>query len=115
MEVHERIKKRRLELDLSMHDVAAALGVSPSTVSRYESTDIQSMGIDKIEALSKVLHCSPSYLMGWEDKISVHTPSREETALIQIFNILNSIGQKKLLERAEELRDLGYIQDKEMA
>ena len=110
MEVHERIKKRRMELDLSMRDVAAALGVSPSTVSRYESTDIQNMGIDKIESLSKVLHCSPSYLMGWEEKPNFTAPSTQQTALIQLFNTLDSTGQKKLLERAEELRDLGYIQ-----
>lgn len=108
MEVHERIKKRRIELELSMRDVATALGVSPSTVSRYESTDIQNMGIDKIEALSKVLLCSPAYLMGWEDKLDTTASSVQLTTLIQIYNILNSTGQKKLLERAEELRDLGY-------
>ena len=48
MEIHERIRKRRIELELSMRDVASALGVSPSTVSRYESSEIQNMGIDKI-------------------------------------------------------------------
>lgn len=109
MEVHERIKKRRIELELSMRDVADKLGISASTVSRYESSDIQNMGIDKIEALAKVLRCSPAYLMGWEDEIICTALSSEENRLIRIYRDLNVDGQRKLVERAEELRDLGYI------
>ena len=55
--VQEIIKRRRLELDLTLKQVAKALGVSEGTVSRYESGEIQNMGIDKIEALSRVLRC----------------------------------------------------------
>lgn len=74
MEVQEIIKTRRMELGLSIREVAQALGVAASTVSRYESSDIQNMGIDKIESLAKVLHCSPTYLMGWDDS-PTHTCS----------------------------------------
>lgn len=70
MEIYKIIKNRRLELGLTLKDVAKALGVAESTVSRYESSDIQNMGIDKIEALSKVLRCRPTYLMGWEEPYS---------------------------------------------
>lgn len=69
MDTYKIIKKRCLELGLTLKDVAKALGVAESTVSRYESLDIQNMGIDKIEALAKVLKCSPAYLMGWENTI----------------------------------------------
>ena len=65
MEINRIIKSRRQELGLTLKEVATALGIAESTVSRYESSDIQNMGIDKIEALSKVLQCSPAYLMGW--------------------------------------------------
>lgn len=66
MDISKMIKSRRLELGLTLKDVASALGTAESTISRYESSNIQNMGIDKIEALAKVLRCSPSYLMGWE-------------------------------------------------
>lgn len=66
MAINQIIKQRRLELGLTLKEVAAALGIAESTVSRYESSDIQNMGIDKIESLAKVLQCSPAYLMGWE-------------------------------------------------
>ena len=41
MSVQEIIKSRRLELGLTLKEVANALRVSESTVSRYESGDIQ--------------------------------------------------------------------------
>ncbi len=68
MAVQDIIKSRRKYLQLTLKDVADKLGVSEGTVSRYESGDIQNMGIDKIAALAKVLRCSPGYLMGWEDE-----------------------------------------------
>lgn len=70
MEINKIIKARRQELGLTLKEVATALGIAESTVSRYESSDIQNMGIDKIEALAKILECSPAYLMGWESKSS---------------------------------------------
>ncbi len=65
MEINEIIKKRRLELGLTLKDVALELGVAESTVLRYERKDIQNMGIDKIVQLAKVLKCSPADLLGW--------------------------------------------------
>lgn len=108
MKVQDIIKRRRLELDLTLKDVAKALGVAEATVSRYESGEIQNMGIDKIEALSRVLRCSPGFLMGWEDR--PNAVSDDEEALLCSFRKLNKSGRAKLLERAEELLDLGYVQ-----
>ena len=65
MDISKRIKKRRLELGLNLEDVASILGVSISTVSRYETKDIENMGIDKVDSLATALQCTPAYLMGW--------------------------------------------------
>lgn len=84
MEINKIIKLRRTELGLTLKDVADALDIAESTVSRYESSDIQHMGIDKIESLAKVLQCSPGYLMGWESDqphtIAAHFDGDEYTA-----------------------------------
>lgn len=106
--VQEIIKRRRLELDLTLKQVAKALGVSEGTVSRYESGEIQNMGIDKIEALSRVLCCSPGYLMGWEDTANPSS-KEEENILLDTYRKLNHEGKRRLLERANELLELGYI------
>ena len=67
MTIQDRIRQRRKDCGLSVIDVATALGVSRATVYRYESAEIENMGIDKIGPLAKVLHTTPAYLMGWED------------------------------------------------
>lgn len=63
MTVAERIKARRKELHMSAEDVAALIGVSPSTVYRYESSEIVNMGIDKLEPIAKALRTTSAYLM----------------------------------------------------
>lgn len=80
MEINKLIKKRRLELGLTLKDVAVALGTAESTISRYESNNIQNMGIDKVEALAQVLHCSPAYLLGWEEDEPVTIAAHLDTS-----------------------------------
>lgn len=79
MKTNEIIRKRRKELGLTLKQVADELGVSESLISRYESNDVKNMGIDKITPLSKVLKCSPAYLMGWEEE-------KQESEFKQIFH-----------------------------
>lgn len=68
MEIKDIIKNRRIELHLTLEDVAKCVRVSPATVSRWESGDIANMRRDKIALLSSVLQINPMVLMGWEDE-----------------------------------------------
>lgn len=65
--VGARIKKRRTEIGISASDLAKRLSINPSTVTRYETGEIKAFRAETILALSKILQCSPSYLMGFED------------------------------------------------
>lgn len=67
MEIQDRIRERRKELGLSAEYVAEQLQVSPATIYRYENKDIKKFPLDILEPLAKVLHTTPSYLMGWDD------------------------------------------------
>lgn len=67
MSLHDDIKQRRIELGLTMADVAQSVGVSEATISRWESGDIANMKRDKIASLAKALHVSPSFIMGWDE------------------------------------------------
>jgi repressor LexA len=71
--INNRFRERRKELNLTMKEVAAAVGVSEGTVSRWESGNIANMGRDKIYALSKVLKMSPAEIMGIDDDSLVQT------------------------------------------
>lgn len=61
------LKSRRLQLGLTMAEVAKAIGVSEATVSRYESGNIKNMRRDRIEKYSKILKVDPTLIIGIKD------------------------------------------------
>ena len=68
-DINDLIKNRRVELGLTLKDVAQAVGVSEGTVSRWESGNITNMKRNKIAALAKVLRISPTIIMGWNESV----------------------------------------------
>lgn len=68
-DIKDLIKNRRVELGLTLKDVAQAVGVSEGTVSRWESGNITNMKRNKIAALAKVLRISPTIIMGWNESV----------------------------------------------
>lgn len=64
MDINQKLKHRRLEIGLTMLQVAKKVGVSEATISRWESGDIANMRRDKIVLLANALHVSPAYIMG---------------------------------------------------
>lgn len=61
------LKNRRTELGMTLESVAEKVGVSKSTILRWETGDIKNMRRDKIASLSKALNISPSVIMGWNE------------------------------------------------
>lgn len=108
--LNDRIKNRRLQLGYTLLYIAEYLGVKEATVQRYESGDIKNIKHETIVSLSEILNCDPAYLMGWQDSpFRQSSLSAYEETLVSIARTLNNSGQQKLIERAEELRNLGYV------
>lgn len=107
MGLKENIKSKRLELGLTLEEVANKIGVKKPTLQRYESGVISNIPSDKIEALAEVFDISPGYLMGWENKKEIKqtedTISIEERKLLKNFNKLNKTGKDEAIKRVEEL------------
>jgi transcriptional regulator with XRE-family HTH domain len=70
-DIMKRMKSRREELNMSYQTLSEKVGISKSTLQRYETGYIKNMPVDKLEEIADALNVSPAYLMGWED----HTPS----------------------------------------
>jgi len=68
--LQERIKERRIALNLTLLDVANLIGVKEATVQRYESGEIKNIKHETIVELAKIFKCSPQYLMGWSNKFN---------------------------------------------
>lgn len=123
MTIGERIKERRKEMNLSADELANKLDVSRATVYRYESDEIMKMPAKVIEPLAAALDCSPSYLMGWDEKLShnkentsshIHYKCNENSkntkSLLECYNLLNDNGKTALITTSElytKLNDTG--------
>ena len=67
MRIGDRIKNRRIDLGLTVDEIAAALGKNRATVYRYESNAIENFPTTVLEPLADVLETTPAYLMGWTE------------------------------------------------
>lgn len=99
MGLKENIKKRRLELHLTLEDVAKQLGVTRQTIQKYESGIVTNIPSDKIELLAKALKTTPTHLMGWDQ-----------------FNRCTSIDQMSVIgPRLKEIRESLNVPLQELA
>ena len=64
MTIGERIKKIRKQKGISVEFIAEALGVSKTTVYRYEDSTIEKIPLHVFDKLCDILKVSPAELMG---------------------------------------------------
>ncbi|HAQ8926850.1 TPA: LexA family transcriptional regulator [Enterococcus faecium] len=87
------MKKRRKQLKLSADVVAERLGVSRSTIFRYEKGEIEKLPTNILDDIAKILQTTPAYLMGWE--------SDNVSSIETIYNQLIPERQAKVYDFAE--------------
>ena len=76
MTVGDRIKQRRLELNLSQEELANKVGYkSRSSINKIELA--RDLPLRKVELMAKALDTTPGYLMGWEQTIDLAGDRKE--------------------------------------
>lgn len=124
MTIGQIIYNRRKQLGLTLEEVGKAVGVSKSTVKKWEDGFISNMKRDKIALLAKTLDISPVTLVAADCPIATHLPSMasekaedyvsalylptdERKALTKEImsktETLSAVGMKKVIERIDEL------------
>ena len=88
MNIGDKIAARRKELGLTLEQVGNFVGVSKSTVKKWETGYIANMRRDKIALLAKILQMSPTEFIAEE--------SSEENAAIDFSQIGNILPIKKI-------------------
>ena len=105
MTIGERIKARRIQIGLTVDQVADRIGKNRATVYRYESNDIEKFPLDILPPLARVLNTTPAYLMGWSDTADAHlslaltsTPDLTpgETELLRKYRALDDSGRGRV-------------------
>lgn len=74
MTIADRIRNRRIELGLSVDDLADRLCKNRATVYRYESNYIKNYSPDVISSLAEALQTTPAYFYGYEDTDPLDDP-----------------------------------------
>ena len=98
------IRRKRKKLGLTLEDVANALNVSKSTVSKWERGFIVNLKRDKLIALSRLLNISPVEIIDGEIVKGQHINIDE------FFNRLNDLLSITDLSEQEKSMILEYVQ-----
>lgn len=109
MQINKELKKRRMELGITMKEVADIVGVSEGTISRWESGDISNMRRDKIALYAKALLVTTNFIMGIDDDSPVL--SEKETAVALAYRAHPALqpAVDKLLEIEQEEQPKKYL------
>jgi transcriptional regulator with XRE-family HTH domain len=104
MNVGDRIKKRRLELGLTQEELAKKAGYkSRSSINKIELS--RDLPLPKVQEVARILDCSPSYLLGWEDKTNIIEIAKTDIMLSNMDDKLKEYALKmaKLPKEKQEL------------
>lgn len=107
MTVGERIKARRKEIGISADLLADRIGVSRSTIFRYENGSIEKLPLPSLDPIARALFTSVQYLMGWTDDPSpaiapapsLDLPS-DESELLGLYRSVTEPGKAVILGNA---------------
>ena len=104
MNVGDRIKKRRLELGLTQEELAKKAGYkSRSSINKIELS--RDLPLPKVQEVARILDCSPSYLLGWEDKTNIIETAKTDVMLSNMDDKLKQYALK-MAKLPKEKQDL---------
>lgn len=102
--MHERIKELRNRRGMTLASVADYLEVTEATAQRYETgKGIKTIPYEVIEKYANLFHCTPSYIMGWEetqkknDTLSdIAVRMSEDDYFLSVLEGLNQLDEEQL-------------------
>ncbi len=109
LDLGSRLKERRLALGLTLEEVGEKVGVSKSTVMKWETGYIENMKRDKIALLAKALNVSPLYVMGLDFLDEENNPKKSAGNQIPLLGTI-AAGTPILAE--ENIEDYFNIDSK---
>lgn len=84
-DIGERMKRRRMELNVSAAALAERLSLSKATIHRYESGDIKNIKLPVVETIAKELRVTPMWLLGKSDQM---VDGKEDDFLVMLDRLI---------------------------
>lgn len=101
VEIGKRIKYARDLRGATLDDIAKKVGVTKSTIQRYEAGKITTIKLPVVEAIAIALNANPAWVVGKSDEMEL--PSQKIPKILQYYETLNDIGKHEATKRVEEL------------
>lgn len=98
-----RVKQLRLDHKLTMEVLAEKLGVSKSTIAKWENGYIENMRQDNIMKLSELFNVSPTYIMGYEEE-----PDEDDIVAAGAYQINQAVNKVMSQEDEQANRFMNY-------
>ncbi len=97
----------------TLDDVANAIGVSATSISKYESDRIKNIPQNKLQAIADYLDVSISYILGLDDPetASPTVLSIDEQLLIEDYRRLSALNQETVQILCQQLVKVESSQD----
>ena len=80
----QRIYQKRTEQHMSMEELGNQLGVSKSTINKWEKAKVDDIKRPYIKKMAEIFHCPEQWLMGLDGakvKVTYSAPDRESVTL----------------------------------
>ena len=100
MTIGKRIRRRRKQLGMTQGELAKLMGYAERSSISMVETDQRDISWENVCKYAKVLQCSPSYLMKWEDPI----PDEDLELLEEVY--ADPVLRKKLMDFAIKLKEI---------
>jgi transcriptional regulator with XRE-family HTH domain len=102
-EFGERLKRIRNDRNISLDDLAKAIGASSQTVRKYEQGNVSNLRLERILDIADALNILPQELFT-NNQSELERVYKE--ALNNYYDELNHAGKKEIVERAYELTQI---------
>ena len=104
MKIGDNIRYLRERNNLNQTELAELIHTTKQTIYKYENGIVTNIPSDRIELLAKVLNCSPSYLMGWEELYDEITLSSTEKQVITEYRKADDVT-KEMVHRVLHIEE----------
>ena len=103
MTIGERIKARRIELDMTQQELAEKIGYKGKTaISKIEANE-RDLRQSKIKPIANALNTTVEYIMGWEEKAPQLDEFQER--LLEVYDKLPEDKKISLYEFVKSLTE----------
>lgn len=108
MTIGEKIRNKRIGLNMSQVELAEKTHSSKQTIYKYENEIITNIPLDKVELIANALEITPAYLMGWEDNLN----EESEDVIVDIMSdneLLAYVKKINSFSKSKKIKLYGYI------